>query len=351
MCLNNNYKTSDDNNNNNNNNTSVIKTVCRLLTDRIGNRFAVFAASAATADDDNIIRDNIIADTDIPTTDDNNNKKFINEFDNNSKAYTDFIGSLTIWQSIKYLYQRKVDTSADDYRRQFVKDNETGYDRIRLMWSEHLDGEDNPEISFIMQSVAYGAMGGFLYGGLVNNKAAIFDFVRRHNDYVFRGHFEGQRRIRDAMFINLGRHGWRWCWRMALFSGVLSTLTTTAITYRNDIYYRDCCASGALLCAAWKMKLGLRAMAVSGVLGSIIGALFASGAKLAIWSFNTSVPEYRHWRHVRYQNHLAVHNYSDGNSEYKWRTDNQKDSVLLYQPQQQQPSQPPQQQTGQQSNT
>ena len=242
-----------------------------------------------------------------------------------SKEYFEKIKTMTVLESIQYLLNRKIDKNDQKYNNQFIKEGETGLDRVKLMFSEYFNGEDNPEMRFIMHSFGYGLLGGALYGGIIGNRTAVEDFMRRHNEYVFRGDFEAKRKIRDSMWLQFVRAGGRWSWRVALFSGTLSALTTTAIAYRNDVYISDCVISGALICSLWKMKLGLRAMAVSGVLGSVFGAIFGASLKLMLWTFNTTVPEYRYWRHLRYLGFLEVEKYSDGSTQYDWKVDQNDD--------------------------
>ena len=214
-----------------------------------------------------------------------------------------------------------MDTKDTKYLEQFIKPGESGMDRIRLMCAEYFKGEDNPEMNFIAHSGIMSFIFGALYGGIVSNQTALFDFVRRHNEYVFRGDIEAKRKVRDTMFVQFCRQGFRWGWRVGLFTAFLTGATTTAIAYRNDVYIRDCILAGGLVCSLWKAKLGLRAMAVSGLLGSIFGAIFGGTVKLMLWTFNTSVPEYRYWRHLRYRGYLEPEIYSDGSTEYKWNVE------------------------------
>lgn len=233
---------------------------------------------------------------------------------------------MTVWESIKYQFNKKDDIKSDEnnFEINYIKCGETGWDRIKLMWTEWANGEENPEVRFIMSSMGWSAMVGAAIGGTLGNKSAVSDFIRRHNEYVFRGEFEAKRRITDTMFIQFFKAGFRLSWRLAFFTGLLTGLTTTAIVYRNDVYYSDCMTAGALACAFWKMKLGLRAMAVSAVVGSVLGFIFAGSIHLAMWTFNTNVPEYRHWRHTRYLGHITVQQYKDGTSEFDWNIDQSK---------------------------
>ena len=240
--------------------------------------------------------------------------------DPTSKEYIKKIKTMSVWESIQYLINRKkVDKKDENYENKFIKEGETGWDRVKLMYTEWVNGEDNPEVRFIMSGLGWGLIIGGVYGGIVSNRQSTEDFIRRHNEYVFRGQFEAKRKIGDTMYLNLVARGFKWGWRVCLFSGLFTGLTTTAIAYRNDIYLTDCMLAGGLLCGLWKIKLGLRAMAVSGVVGSLFGAILGSSFKLLLWTFNTTVPEYRHWRHVRYTGHLEVEKYSDGTTEYQWK--------------------------------
>jgi hypothetical protein len=231
---------------------------------------------------------------------------------------------MTVWESIKYQFNKKVDINENNLEINYIKEGETGWDRIKLMWTEWANGEDNAEVRFIMSSMGWSGIVGAVIGGTLGNKSAVSDFIRRHNEYVFRGKFEAKRRITDTMFLQFFKAGLRLSWRLAFFTGLLTGLTTTAIVYRNDVYYSDCMTAGALVCAFWKIKLGLRAMTVSAVVGSVLGLLFAGSVRLAMWTFNTNVPEYRHWRHTRYLGHITVEQYKDKTSEFDWNIDQSK---------------------------
>jgi hypothetical protein len=253
---------------------------------------------------------------------DSNHNKSDENFDQSKELKKRSIEDMTVWESIKYQLNKKKDINSSEIN--YTKEDETGWDRLKLMWTEWANGEDNPEVRFIMSSMGWAAIVGAGIGGTLGNKSAVSDFIRRHNEYVFRGEFEAKRRITDTMFIQFFKAGFRLSWRLAFFTGLLTGLTTTAIVYRNNVYYSDCMTAGALVCAFWKMKLGLRAMAVSAVVGSVLGFLFAGSIRLAMWTFNTNVPEYRHWRHTRYLGHITVKQYKDGTSEFDWNIDQSK---------------------------
>lgn len=272
-----------------------------------------FIVIAADAEDKTISERKV-----VPTDGQTEGQTEQNVYDLKSREIHTKLKTMSVLESIQYLWNRKLDKNDPNYMQQFEKPGETGADRIRLMLSEYFNGEDNPEMNFIVQSGFWGFLVGGLYGGIVSNQTALFDFMRRHNEYVFRGDIEGKRKIRDTMYIQFCRQGFRWAWRVGLFTATLTGLTTSLIAYRNDVHLTDCMLAGALVCSFWKAKLGLRAMVVSGLLGSVFGTFFGGSVKLMLWTFNTSVPEYRHWRHMRYRGYLEPEIYSDGSTEFGW---------------------------------
>ncbi|XP_037924625.1 RPII140-upstream gene protein-like [Hermetia illucens] len=114
-----------------------------------------------------------------------------------------------------------------------------------------------------------------------------------------------KRKLQDTVTVNFAKGGFRWGWRVALFTSSYVGITTCISVYRGKSSMYEYVAAGTLTGAMYKVNLGLRGIAVGGLLGCILGGV-AGGLSLAILKASgTTMEEVRYW-------------------QYKWKLDSDK---------------------------
>jgi hypothetical protein len=193
----------------------------------------------------------------------------------------------------------KATASMSEKERQLLKytpEGETGWDRIKQMWTDfRKESYFSGDFEMIQTTFVYGLIGGSVVGSTLGMRKSMSDFVRRFNEHQWEGQFMAGRKLRDYIVLQMIRNGFKLGWRCAVFSGMFTTLMVHSFAYRNYCSTIDFGASGALVAGLWKLKLGLRAAFVAGLVGGLLGVSASGMVKLGLWLNDTTIPELRHW--------------------------------------------------------
>lgn len=194
------------------------------------------------------------------------------------------------WQNILEWFNWK-----NEWKIQKPNDpNETGVDRLVNAWYSFNRGEKSFESLVISNGIAYSALFGLLFGGMLSNRQVYQSFIEKHNSNVFHGHREANRLLNDMMYLEFFRMGIKSAIRYGLFCGTMIGGLTLVSTYRNDIYFRDCMLSSSLTGAICRAHLGPRAMLLTATLGALFGGTFAAIMKLYLKLNGTTFKELRY---------------------------------------------------------
>lgn len=191
----------------------------------------------------------------------------------------------------------KVDhvTSQPFYHR--TVENETGWERLRLMYSMDEFGNISPELNAALQAGFMGMFIGACYGGIVNSKVAYTDFMERNEATVFKSHFDAKKKLQDQVTVGFGKGAFRWGWRLGMFTSTYVLLTTSVSVYRGRSSILEYVAAGGITGALYKCSMGLRGVAVGGGLGSFLGGV-AGLISLGILKFSgMTMEEVRYWQY------------------------------------------------------
>ncbi|KDR16313.1 RPII140-upstream gene protein [Zootermopsis nevadensis] len=187
------------------------------------------------------------------------------------------------------------DTSQSFYRRNI--ENETGWERLRLMYSSDEFGNLSPELNAAIQSGIMGIFIGACYGGIINSKNAYTDFIERNEATVFKNHLEAKKKLQDQVTIGFSKGAFRWGWRLGLFTSSYVLLTTSVSVYRGHSSIVEYIAAGGVTGALYKCNMGLRGMAVGGGLGSVLGGICGLVSLSVLKMTGLTMEEIRYWQY------------------------------------------------------
>ncbi|XP_046743252.1 RPII140-upstream gene protein [Diprion similis] len=201
--------------------------------------------------------------------------------------------NLAFWQ---YDIPDKATNTAKSFQTE-ANENETGWDRLRNMYSLDEYGNRSPELNFAATATYFGTFVGLVYGGSLNARMAYINFIERNQATAFTNMFEAKRKLQDAVTIGFGKGAYHWAWRIALVTGSFVLLTTSVAVYRGKSSLLEYVTAGTITGGMYKTMLGPRAMlvggAVGGVFGGVTGALTLALLKLS----GTTMEEMRYWQY------------------------------------------------------
>lgn len=179
---------------------------------------------------------------------------------------------------------------------------ETGWDRIKAMYSTDAFGNLGPEWGLIVQGTTSAGIAGVLIGFVLGGRTATINFFDRNEETKFPNEMAARRALQDRITLSIGRASFMWGWRTAVFTGVYLFTVTNMSVYRGETSLLDFTVAGALTGGLWRFMQGPRASLVAGLLGSVLG-LVAGGLSLAVFKVTgVSLEELRYWH---YQAHVV----------------------------------------------
>ncbi|KAK9881748.1 hypothetical protein WA026_017269 [Henosepilachna vigintioctopunctata] len=159
-----------------------------------------------------------------------------------------------------------------------IQKNETsgGWNRLKKMIEIDEFGDISREMKTISQTAMLSSFIGFLFGSFMSTRTTYSDFMRNHTATSFTSHFEAKKKLQDAMTKSVGRGGWKWCWRLCLFSTTYVGLSTMISVYRGKNGILEFILAGTATGALYKWQMGPKGWIVGAVVGSFLG--LTSGA-------------------------------------------------------------------------
>jgi len=184
-------------------------------------------------------------------------------------------------------------------------ENETGGDRLQLMFSYDEHGYMSPELSQVVQGVMLGAFTGTLIGGTNHSRENYISFMKQNQATAFQSHFEAKKQLQNKVTMGFARGAWMWGWRLSLFTGSYMFITTTISVYRGKSSLLEYVAAGGISGFIYKFKQGPKAWVIGGGLGSVLGVFCGSLSLGLMWLTGTSMEEVR-------------------SIQYQWKADQQR---------------------------
>nr|CAD7200377.1 unnamed protein product [Timema douglasi] len=191
----------------------------------------------------------------------------------------------------------KVSKDSKTAKSLIANHNETGWDRLYMMFSLDEFGVSSPELHSVFQSGFLGTTLGVIMGGIYRSRNTYRNFIERNQATVFRDHLEAKKKLQDQVTINFGKGAFYWGWRLGLFTSTYVLITTSISVYRGKSSILEYLAAGCITGSCFKMNMGVKGMVVGGLLGSALGGL-AGGLSLAILNITgTSMDDVRYWQY------------------------------------------------------
>ncbi|CAB3243878.1 unnamed protein product [Arctia plantaginis] len=150
---------------------------------------------------------------------------------------------------------------------------ETGWDRVKQMYTKNEHEEVSLELSNVSQSTMSGAFIGACLGGFVSSRVAYLDFIENNQATTFKSTAQAKKRLQDYVTIAFARGAYKWGWRLSFFTGIFSLTATTISVYRGNTSLVDYITAGALTGALYKINLGLAATFVGAGVGAVLSTI------------------------------------------------------------------------------
>lgn len=147
---------------------------------------------------------------------------------------------------------------------------ETGWDRVKRMYTGNEFEEVSEELNTVLQSALCGAFIGACMGGFVSSRVAYLNFIENNQATIFKSTADAKKKLQDYVTIAFAKGAYKWGWRLCFFTGVFSLTSTTISVYRGDTSLIEFVSAGALTGALYKIDMGLAAILVGAGLGSAL---------------------------------------------------------------------------------
>ncbi|XP_042864880.1 RPII140-upstream gene protein-like [Penaeus japonicus] len=190
-----------------------------------------------------------------------------------------------------------IDRDVRTVKEAVVPENETGWDRLRLMFAYDEFGEMSPELSMVTQGALMGAFTGTIIGGTIHSRDNYLKFIEKNQATAFQNQFEAKKQLQDKVTMGFARGAWMWGWRLGLFCGSFTFCTTAISVYRGKSSVIEYAAAGGITGALYKFKQGPRATIAGCIIGSALGSLAGSVSLGIMYLTGTSMEEVRYWQH------------------------------------------------------
>ncbi|CAD6992787.1 RPII140-upstream gene protein [Ceratitis capitata] len=180
--------------------------------------------------------------------------------------------------------------------------NETGWDRLKDMFKIDEFGSISSELNSIYQAGFLGFLFGAIYGGVIQSRNAYLNFMESNQATAFKSHLDAKRKLQDAVTVSFAKGGFKWGWRIGLFTTSYYGIITCVSVYRGKSSIYEYVGAGLITGSLYKMSLGLRGMAAGGIIGGVLGSVAGVASLALLYASGTSMEEIRYW-------------------QYKWRID------------------------------
>ncbi|XP_064551060.1 RPII140-upstream gene protein [Drosophila montana] len=174
---------------------------------------------------------------------------------------------------------------------------ETGLERLKQMLTVDEFGSISSELNSIYQVGFLGFLVGAIYGGVTQSRVSYINFMENNQATAFKSHFDAKKKLQDQFTVNFAKGGFKWGWRVALFSTSYFGIITCISVYRGKSSIYEYLAAGSLTGALYKVNLGLRGMAAGGIIGGFMGGVAGVASLLLMKASGTSMEEVRYWQY------------------------------------------------------
>ncbi|KAH8417646.1 hypothetical protein KR222_003496 [Zaprionus bogoriensis] len=205
-----------------------------------------------------------------------------------------------------------IDRSADDVvskenptYKSFLasrRPEETGAERLKQMFTIDEFGSISSELNSVYQAGFLGFLIGGIYGGVTQSRVSYINFMENNQATAFKSHLEAKKKMQDQFTVNFAKGGFKWGWRVGLFTTSYFGIITGISVYRGKSSIYEYLAAGSITGGLYKLNLGLRGMAAGGIIGAFLGGIAGVASLLLMKASGTSMEEVRYW-------------------QYKWRLD------------------------------
>ncbi|ALC45552.1 140up [Drosophila busckii] len=176
-------------------------------------------------------------------------------------------------------------------------DNETGMDRIKQMFTIDEFGSISSELNSIYQAGFLGFLVGAIYGGVIQSRSGYMNFMESNQATAFKSHLDAKKKMQDQFTVNFAKGGFKWGWRVGLFTTSYLGIITCISVYRGKSSIYEYLAAGTLTGGLYKVNMGLRGMAAGGIIGGFMGGVAGAASLLLMKASGTSMEEVRYWQY------------------------------------------------------
>ncbi|CAG9862573.1 unnamed protein product [Phyllotreta striolata] len=177
-----------------------------------------------------------------------------------------------------------------------VPKEETGWDRLKKMFTVDEFGNLTHEVRSIVQVGCMSVFVGALYGGIMSSKNAYLEFMRSNEATKFEGHLDAKKKLQHEVTTSFSKGALKWGWRLTLFSTTFVGISTLIQTYRDKSGISEYVVAGGLSGFLYKFNAGPRAWIVGGGLGSVLGLFCGVSTTLLLKLSGISMKEARYWQ-------------------------------------------------------
>ncbi|GAB6020211.1 hypothetical protein CHUAL_002932 [Chamberlinius hualienensis] len=178
--------------------------------------------------------------------------------------------------------------------------DETGWDRIKGLYSTSIYGELGPEWSAIRHGTVLGLVTGGIFGGVIGATNARIKYLDRNEGTLYTNEMAARRALQDKITVGMFSGGFQWGWRVAAFTALYIGTVTHLSVYFNETRWTNFVIAGAASGGLFKFMQGPRAALTASVLGSTLG-LIAGGLSMAVCKWTGySLEELRYYHYQVY---------------------------------------------------
>ncbi|XP_036324607.1 RPII140-upstream gene protein [Rhagoletis pomonella] len=199
--------------------------------------------------------------------------------------------------------------------------NETGWERLKDMFKVDEFGSISSELNSVYQSGFVGFLFGAVYGGVINSRTAYMDFMENNQATAFKSHLDAKRKLQDQVTMSFAKGGFKWGWRIGLFTTSYFGIITCVSVYRGKSSIFEYIGAGLITGGLYKVNLGLRGMVAGGIIGGLLGSVAGAASLALLYASGTSMEEIRYWQYKwRIQREDMVHDAMKAQVDHAMKT-------------------------------
>lgn len=181
--------------------------------------------------------------------------------------------------------------------------SETGWSRLKRMYTKDVDGFHSPELWFIGESLLKICGMTFIVTSYIGGQRGKDKFIKNNQATAFRTRFQASRLMTDQTVLAGMKSGFIWAYRVGIFSSIFLLLSQSIAVYRNKSSILEYVIASGVTGSFLKANLGPKGMVSGGVFGSIMG-LFGGSLIYGFMLLTNETQEQRHYWNI--QKYLEV---------------------------------------------